>query len=285
VKRPEIGLLAGRFAVGDYADLAGLAREAEAAGFDRFFRSDHHLSPDGDPDRPITECWTTLAGLACDTRSIRIGSLITPFLFRNPVVLARMAATVDRMSGGRLELGLGLGGYGPDLDLMGIGAPDLKTRMTMIDEYMTVLTRLWAGTGVSFDGEHFSLPEVRVTPEPVRGAELPLILGGKGKRGLIDLCVRHGAELNLDFPTPARCAEVRANLVAAAEESGCDVPKLTAEIHWPEGSATDRSEAIAAYVESGVDGIVLFLPEEAPQGELIEEFASSHPELLRKEAE
>lgn len=125
-----------------YDRMLELALAAESAGFEAFLRSDHWLSLEGNWDQHATDAWTTLAGLARDTTTIRLGTLVTPVTFRLPINLAKVVATVDEMSGGRVELGIGAGWYDPEHERFGIPYPSRPERFAMLDSWF-----LWAIAG------------------------------------------------------------------------------------------------------------------------------------------
>src|SRR6187401_2683331 len=141
-----------------YDDLLAVARTAEQLGFGAFFRSDHFLSMGGDGLPGPTDAWTTLAGLARDTSTIRLGTLVTSATFRLPGPLAIQVAGVDQMSGGRVELGLGAGWFEAEHTAYGIPFPPLGERFDRLEEQLAVITGLWtteAGKTFSHKGTHY----------------------------------------------------------------------------------------------------------------------------------
>ncbi|SFS79153.1 LLM class F420-dependent oxidoreductase [Saccharopolyspora flava] len=183
-----------------YADVLALAQATERAGFEAFFRSDHLLGVD--PDDPAyrpTDCWTTLAGLARDTRRVRLGSLVTAATFREPGLLAAIVASADDMSGGRVELGIGTGWYAREHEAFGIDFPGTGTRFDRLEEVLAIVTGLWTaepGTGFSFDGKHFRVSDNRTPPRPVQRPGPPIIIGGAGPKRTPALAARYAAEFN-----------------------------------------------------------------------------------------
>ncbi|MEV4730581.1 TIGR03560 family F420-dependent LLM class oxidoreductase [Saccharopolyspora sp. NPDC049426] len=185
-----------------YAEVLALARATENAGFEAFFRSDHLLGVDpDDPEYRPTDCWTTLAGLARETSRIRLGSLVTASTFRPPGLLATIVATVDEMSGGRVELGIGTGWYGREHDAFGLEFPTTRERFDRLEEVLAVLTGLWstetgAAPGFSFEGEHFRIDDNRTPPRPTQLPGPPIIIGGAGPKRTPAIAARHAAEFN-----------------------------------------------------------------------------------------
>jgi alkanesulfonate monooxygenase SsuD/methylene tetrahydromethanopterin reductase-like flavin-dependent oxidoreductase (luciferase family) len=259
----KVGVLAGRFAVGEYTQLLDCAAAAEAGGLDAFYRSDHHLSLDGDFDRPVTEAWSTLSGLARETSRITLGILVSPVHFRHPTVMARIATSVDLMSDGRLEVGLGAGGYVRDRELMGLSATPLSARYSYLREYVQCLQGLWSDKAFSYRGDHFRYDEVRLEPRPAQCPHPQVIIGGKGTPAMIELVAELGVELNLDFPTLERCRQVRdsLSLAIARHRQAPERLPLSVEVHLPaEPTGTTTRAILDAYHALDVGKVVFFLP-------------------------
>ena len=182
-----------------YDDLLRVAAEAERLGFDAFFRSDHlQRIGDGDPGPGSTDAWAVLAGLARDTSTIRLGTMVSSATFRLPGPLAIMVATVDAMSGGRVELGLGSGWFDAEHTSYGIPFPPVGERFDRLEEQLAVVTGLWGtppGETFSFRGEHYTLTDSPALPKPVQ-SPLPVVIGGKGKRRTPALAARFASEFN-----------------------------------------------------------------------------------------
>ncbi len=182
-----------------YDDLLAVARCAEDAGYDAFFRSDHYLAMGGDGLPGPTDAWLTLAGLARETSRIRLGTLVTAATFRLPGVLAISVAQVDQMSGGRVELGLGTGWYDDEHTAYGIPFPPLGERFDRFEEQLQVVTGLWGSDGpFSFSGEHYELLDSPALPKPVQ-ERIPLIIGGGGAKRTPRLAATYADEFNLPF--------------------------------------------------------------------------------------
>ncbi|SDH95420.1 LLM class F420-dependent oxidoreductase [Agrococcus jejuensis] len=184
-----------------YDELLAIALRAEAAGFDAFFRSDHYLRMgDGDPGYGPTDAWTSLAGLARDTSTIRLGTLVSSVTYRLPGVLAIQVANVDAMSGGRVELGLGTGWFEQEHAAYGIPFP--KKRFDLLEEQLAVVTGLWEtpkGETFSFAGEHYSLTDSPALPKPVQ-SPVPVLVGGQGPTRTPAIAARYATEFNIPFP-------------------------------------------------------------------------------------
>ena len=183
-----------------YDQLLAVARTAEDAGFDAFFRSDHYLAMGGDGLPGPTDAWLTLAGLARETSRIRLGTLVTAGTFRLPGVLAISVAQVDQMSGGRVELGLGTGWYEQEHTAYGIPFPSLGERFARLEEQLQVVTGLWDAPGsFSFVGEHYQLVDSPALPKPVQRPHPPIIVGGGGAKRTPRLAATYADEFNLPF--------------------------------------------------------------------------------------
>ena len=210
-----------------YGDQLALAQRAEQLGFSGFFRSDHYLRMGtGDPLPGPTDAWTTLAGLARETSTIRLGTLVSSATFRLPGVLAIQVAQVDEMSGGRVELGLGAGWFADEHTAYGIPFPE--KRFGLLTEQLEILTGLWAtpvGQTFSHSGEHYQLTDSPALPKPTQ-SPLPVIVGGNGPRRTPRLAARFAAEYNQSFPEKDAVVAQRDRVRAACEEIGRDPDEL-----------------------------------------------------------
>ncbi len=172
-----------------------------------------------------TDAWVTLAGLARDTSTIRLGTLVTAATFRLPGVLAISVANIDQMSGGRVELGLGAGWYEQEHTSYGIPFPDLGERFERLEEQLEIVTGLWStptGERFSFAGRHYQLNDSPALPKPVQGSDLPIIIGGGGQRRTPRLAARFAAEFNLPFRSLADFTTQRQRVIDACAAAGRD---------------------------------------------------------------
>jgi F420-dependent oxidoreductase-like protein len=210
-----------------YDDLLAMARTAERCGFGAFFRSDHYLvMGEGDGLPGPTDAWITLAGLARDTTTIRLGTLVTAATFRLPGPLAIAVAQVDAMSGGRVELGLGTGWFAAEHTAYGIPFPELGERFDRLEEQLEIVTGLWStpvGSTFSHRGTHYSLVDSPALPKPAQ-SPLPVIVGGAGARRTPALATRFATEYNVPFhsleDTAVAFERVRAACGAAGRDPG-----------------------------------------------------------------
>jgi F420-dependent oxidoreductase-like protein len=186
-----------------YEQLLAVARKAEETGFGAFFRSDHYLRMgQGDPSPGPTDAWITLAGLARDTSTIRLGTLMTAATFRLPGPLAISVAQVDAMSGGRVEFGLGSGWFDAEHTAYGIPFPGLGDRFDLLTEQLAIITGLWrtpAGERFSFAGKHYTLADSPALPKPVQPGGPPILIGGGGPKRTPALAAKYASEFNLPF--------------------------------------------------------------------------------------
>jgi F420-dependent oxidoreductase-like protein len=183
-----------------YDDLVAVAKATESLGFAGFFRSDHYLAMSGDGGVGPTDAWTTLAGLARDTSTVRLGTLMSAATFRLPGPLAIQVAGVDGMSGGRVELGLGAGWFEREHTAYGIPFPPLGERFDRLEEQLAIVTGLWrtpVGQTFSHDGSHYTLEESTALAKPVQPGGVPIIIGGTGKRRTPALAAQYAAEFNV----------------------------------------------------------------------------------------
>jgi F420-dependent oxidoreductase-like protein len=246
-----------------YAPMRDLAQAAEAAGFESFVRSDHWLSLQGAWSAHATDAWTTLAALARDTSRIRLGTMVSPVTFRLPIGLAKAVTTVDEISDGRVDLGIGAGWYNPEHERFGIPYPPMAERFEMLEEQLQILIGLWTKPRFSFAGRHYQIHDAVFEPKSVQRPHPPIVVGGYGKPRLVRLAAAYADELNLDNPTPERCGEVFAQLVSACLAAGRDPATLRRSVMlaWdgPIASATpsEQRRLLEDYERAGADKIVL----------------------------
>jgi F420-dependent oxidoreductase-like protein len=215
-----------------YDTLLAVARATEDLGFDAFFRSDHYLkmgAVDGMPGP--TDAWITLAGLAVQTRRIKLGTLVSPVTFRLPAPLAISVAQVDQMSGGRVELGLGTGWFADEHTAYGIPFPD--NRFQLLEEQLDIVTGLWTTpVGATFDytGKRYQLTDSPALPKPASSPHPPIILGGAGRDRTPRLAAKYAHELNVPFRSIGLSGEVFDRGRQACAELGRDPETLVCSV-------------------------------------------------------
>lgn len=212
-----------------YLEILAAARTAEAAGIEAFFRSDHYASFPGGEGRPTTDAWTTLAGLARETSSIRLGVLVSPVTFRLPGSLAKVIQTVDEMSACRVEAGFGAGWNQAEHDQLGLRFPPIGERYDMLAEQMAIIHGLWTeGDGWNFDGRHWQVRGSKRHGAVARGERRHphILFGGKGGPRLSALVARYGDEFNLNSASPDAAPAAYANVRSACQAIGRDPDEL-----------------------------------------------------------
>jgi len=208
-----------------YDEILAVARTAEESGIEAYFRSDHYASFPGGEGLPTTDAWTTLAGLARETTTIRLGVLVSPVTFRIPGNLAKVIQTVDEMSDGRVEAGFGAGWNEDEHEQLGIPFPPLAERYDMLAEQMAIIHGVWTEPdGWSFAGDHWKLNGSKQHGPIARGGRRHphILFGGKGGPRLASLVARYGDEFNLNSASPDEAPEAYARIRAACAEVGRD---------------------------------------------------------------
>ncbi|MFF3322738.1 LLM class F420-dependent oxidoreductase [Streptomyces sp. NPDC002889] len=204
-----------------YGTLLTVAKAAEDLGFDAFFRSDHYLSMGASDGLPgPTDAWITLAGLARETKRIRLGTLMTAGTFRLPGVLAIQVAQVDQMSGGRVELGLGAGWFEEEHRAYGIPFPQEK--FARLEEQLAIITGLWAteaGKTFSYEGEYYQLTDSPALPKPAQ-PKVPVLIGGHGAIRTPRLAAQYADEFNIPFASVEDSERQFGRVRAAARAAG-----------------------------------------------------------------
>lgn len=212
-----------------YEEILALATTAEESGIEAFFRSDHYGSFPRS-DQATTDAWTTIGGLARETGQIALGVLVSPVTFRLPGSFAKVVATADEMSGGRVEVGIGAGWNDDEHARLGIGFPPLGVRFDMLEETLAILHGLWTEPdGWSYPGSHWQVSGSRFHARPARDGRRhpPIILGGSGGPRLLSLVARFADELNISSATPQRASDAFAGLDAACVAAGREPASVT----------------------------------------------------------
>ncbi|HKG56802.1 MAG TPA: TIGR03560 family F420-dependent LLM class oxidoreductase [Candidatus Limnocylindrales bacterium] len=221
-----------------YEEQLAVARRAEAAGFEALFRSDHYESFPGASDNPTTDAWAVLAGLARETEQIGLGTLVSPVTFRLPGTLAKVVATVDEMSGGRVELGLGAGWHDGEHRRHGIPFPGIAERADMLEEQLEIVRGLWTEPdGWSFKGTHYAIEDARFRARPAQAPRRPksasghsrprLIVGGGGTPRSMRIAAKFADEFNLSSTAPDQAPAKYAALDEACRGVGRDPASIT----------------------------------------------------------
>ena len=234
-----------------------LAETCERVGLEGLFRSDHYVSVDEGATRGSLDAWTTLAGLGARTERIRLGTMVSPATFRHPSVLGRAATTVDHISGGRAELGLGAGWYEREHRAFGFAFGSLGERMEVFEEQAEIIVGQWTTESFSYSGRHYRLEDCDALPRPVQRPHPPVIIGGSGKRRTVEVAARLGQEYNVVGPTVEECRDLRRRMDEACARHGRDPGTLvlSAMCTVCVGSGTAEAEGRAQrLVDLGFEG-------------------------------
>jgi F420-dependent oxidoreductase-like protein len=193
-----------------------LAQACESSQIQTLFRSDHYLNLGGS-DAGSLDAWGTVCALAAATRTLRLGTMVSPATFRHPSELAKLVTTADHVSGGRVELGLGAGWNEPEHAGYGFPFPPLKTRMDVLEEQLQVVLGNWSPGPFSFSGGHYTLDALVARPRPVQDPHPPLLMGGAAGPRAARMAARYADEYNVVYPTVEQARERRARVVSACE--------------------------------------------------------------------
>ena len=245
----------------EWDDLVARFQWAEQVGFDGAWVFDHFQPLYGEGPGPCMEAWTLLAGLAASTDRIRLGALVTGMTYRHPSVLAAEVVTVDHMSGGRLEFGIGAGWYDPEHHELGIELPPVGERVDRFEEGVQVIVRLMTEDNVHLDGDHFQLRGATILPRPVQQPHPPVWIGASGPRMLG--IVARVADVWHTFGSPAevaRLSQVLDEKLAEAGRASSAVARATSIS--VEGSWDDVRRQVDAYAAAGVSYLVVQWPTE-----------------------
>jgi F420-dependent oxidoreductase-like protein len=239
-----------------WEDWLALARACEQHGFEALFRSDHYGPVVAEEERGSLDAWVTLAGIAAVTSTVRLGTLVSPATFRHPSVLAKSAVSVDHISGGRVEVGLGAGWNQAEHERYGFPFPPLGERMDVFAEQLEIVHRQWKSEPFSYEGEHYRLAESNPLPKPVQSPHPPLIVGGSGKPRSVALAARWADEYNAVSPSADECRALRERIAeACAREERAPLPLsvMTPLVREPGAAARQLTEL----AEAGVERVML----------------------------
>lgn len=216
-----------------YETMTRVAQEAEALGFASVWLFEHlHSTSSSQPaERMIFECWTSIAALARDTTRIRIGQVVTCNSFRSPALLAKMASTVDVLSHGRLELGIGAGWYEREYQAYGYTFPDRATRLYQLREALQIIKAMWTEEEVYFEGKYYQVRGAINQPKGVQKPHIPLLIGGKGEQVTLKLVARYGDACNFTHPDPEELVRKFALIKHYCEDIGRDEREIRRTIY------------------------------------------------------
>ncbi len=207
-----------------------MATACEALGFDGLFTSDHYYSVIDVPGRGSSDAWTIMSALAARTERLRLGTLVSPVTFRHPTVLAKMASTVDRISDGRVEIGMGAGWWEEEHRTHGFGFPPTGERFELLEEQLEIVHGLLSEETFSFESPHYAMEDCRFLPKAVQRPHPPIIVGGDGKPRLARLVARWADEFNTVGGTPDEVRERYARVRGAVDDAGRDQDGVTTSL-------------------------------------------------------
>lgn len=257
-----------------------VAEQAERLGFESIWLFDHfHTVPD--PTDEITfESFTSLAALAALTSRVRLGHIVICTAFRNPALTAKMISTMDSISGGRMDLGIGAGWKRDEWLAYGYGFPETKERLARLGDDLGVITAMLAGDKhehATFAGRYAHVRDARNVPKPIQQPRTPIMIGGNGPNVTWRLAAKYADELNVDGMSPAEVAEAQPVIASRCEEIGRDPASLALSVHiWSETMAKpgrQRVDLLAAYRELGVDRVMGIDPAVATSDDALEAVA------------
>ena len=258
----------------------------EELGFDCIGVTDHFMPTSGEGealDQPFPEAWTLLSGLAAKSSRVRVAVLVSGNTYRHPVLLAKQAVTLDHVTGGRVELGIGAGWYEAEHRKFGWDFPPAGVRVDMLEESLQVTRSLLTERRTTFEGEHYRLDDAPLQPKPLQ-EHLPIIVGGQRRR-MMGLVARYADIWSID-QGPAEMSESGELLEAACAEIGRDPSEIRRSAfvvsrrvgREPWDSLDDFLGVLNAYIDAGASEIYFKMPDE-PNWDLLREAGRRLPEL------
>ena len=243
-----------------WARSVSLAREADALGFDSIWLFDHLQTEPVPTDEITFEAFTAIAALAAETTRVRLGHLVLCAGYRNPALVAKMVATLDVISGGRMELGIGAGWKEDEYLAYGWAFPPLKERMAALEDALEITTRMLAPGRATYAGQTASVRDAINVPHGLQSPRVPILVGGNGPNRTWRLAARFADELNLDWFSPEEIIEARPVIESRCHEIGRDPRTLRVSVNIgrpqsaPEGAV--RVDLLRRYRDAGVDRVM-----------------------------
>jgi len=245
---------------GDMLDVWRAADEIEL--FETVWNFDHFYPIIGDGDGPCLEAWVTLSALAQATSRIRIGCMVNGVPYRHPALVANMAASLDIVSGGRLELGLGAGWNEQETEAYGIDLLPIGQRMDRFEEAVEVVDSLLSNEFTTFRGKYFQLEQARCEPKGPQQPRPPIVIGGAGEKRTLRIAARFAQHWNISFVTPDQFIKKNEILLTHCESVGRDSSLITRSVQIISGADQDPVEVAdeaAALFAAGVDKVIFML--------------------------
>ena len=237
-----------------YEEILELWQRAERLGYDWVSDFDHFMPILSDPTGPCFEGPTLLAALAAQTSRVRCGILVLGVTYRHPAVVANIAATLDHVSGGRLEFGMGAAWYDLEHDQYGIPFPRIGVRMDILDEACRIMRSLWTRETTTFEGRHFRLKDARLEPKPVQ-EHLPLVIGGSGERRTLRIVAEHADVWNTFLGDEDAYRHKLDVLAGHCADVGRDPAEVRRSLSFRAFLAEDEHEAQERLRERYPDGV------------------------------
>ena len=239
---------------------------ADESGFDHCWNMDHFASLGGDETLDIFEAWALLAGMAARTTRTRVGCSVTGNTYRHPAVLAKAAVTVDHLSGGRLEFGIGAGWAENEHTMLGLPFGTARDRADWLEEALPIIRSLWTEPRTTFTGKHYQLAEAVAEPKPVQTPHPPIWIGGVGRRRTLRMAAEHAAVWNAPGGSPEEVAELSAVLDGHCADVGRDPAEIrrSVQLRVPAEPAEMAGlvEQVAGFTAVGVTEIILIVAAE-----------------------
>jgi F420-dependent oxidoreductase-like protein len=258
-----------------------LAKQADELGIESIWVFDHFHTVPRPTDEITFESFTMLSALAAVTTKVRLGHVVICTAFRNPALTAKMISTMDVISGGRMELGIGAGWKRDEWLAYGYGFPETRERLARLGDDLAVIEAMLGGDKhehATSDGTYSSVRNAINVPKPIQRPRVPIMVGGNGPNVTWRLAVRHADELNLDGLSPAEVTEALPVIRSRCEEIGRDPATLSVSIHaWTENTATEgaqRVDLLAGYRETGIARLMTLIKASAGGDEGLESFAA-----------
>jgi F420-dependent oxidoreductase-like protein len=257
-------------------ELREVWRIADAAGFDHCWNFDHFAALGGDPELDVFEAWTILAAMAEATARVRIGCMVTGNTYRHPGVLAKMAVTVDHLSGGRLEFGIGAAWAELEHTMLDLEFGTVGQRIARLDEACRTFKLLWTQERSDFDGRHYRLRNAIANPKPVQQPHPPIWIGGSGERKTLRVVAEHADVWNAPGGEAAEVARLSSVLDAHCADVGRDPDEIRRSVQFRfEGDAESALRTVEEYVAVGIRDVIFML-----MGGQAQEHAEAAADLL-----
>jgi len=255
---------------------------AERLGFESIWLYDHFHTVPKPTDELTFESFTSLSALAASTSRVRLGHIVICTAFRNPALTAKMIATMDVISGGRMELGIGAGWKRDEWMAYGYGFPETRERLAALADHLEVITRmLEPGKGhATFEGAYAHVADAINLPKPLQQPRVPIMVGGNGQNVTWRIAAKHADELNLDGMSPEDVAAALPVIASRCEEIGRDPATLPVSVHlWSRSPGVhtpgeQRVELLGRYAQVGASRVMALMRESTQGDEAVEAFAA-----------